>query len=60
MKDEPAYAPIIDAFSGYSYVNGYPDGEPAEAGARGFSDSIAAYQGVFAVMAALYHRLKTG
>ena len=29
MKDEPAYAPIIDAFSGYSYVNGYPDGEPA-------------------------------
>ena len=60
MKDEPAYAPIIDAFSGYSYVNGYPDGEPAEAGARGFSDSIAAYQGVFAVMAALYHRSKTG
>ena len=60
MKDEPAYAPIIDAFSGYSYVNGYPDGEPAEAGARGFSDSIAAYQGVFGVMAALYHRSKTG
>jgi crotonobetainyl-CoA:carnitine CoA-transferase CaiB-like acyl-CoA transferase len=60
MKDEPAYAPVIDGFSGYSYVNGYPDGEPAEAGARGFSDSIAAYQGVFAVMAALYHRAKTG
>ena len=60
MKDEPAYAPVIDGFSGYSYVNGYPDGEPAEAGARGFSDSIAAYQGVFAVMAALYHRSKTG
>ena len=59
MKDEPAYAPVIDGFSGYSYVNGYPDGEPAEAGARGFSDSIAAYQGVFAVMAALYHRSKT-
>jgi len=60
MKDEPAYAPIIDGFSGYSYVNGYPDGEPAEAGARGFSDSIAAYQGVFALLAALYHRSKTG
>ena len=60
MKDEPAYAPVIDGFSGYSYVNGYPDGEPAEAGARGFSDSIAAYQGVFALMAALYHRSKTG
>ena len=60
MKDEPAYAPVIDGFSGYSYVNGYPDGEPAEAGARGFSDSIAAYQGVFAVLAALYHRSKTG
>ena len=60
MKDEPAYAPVIDGFSGYSYVNGYPDGEPAEAGARGFSDSIAAYQGVFALLAALYHRSKTG
>jgi crotonobetainyl-CoA:carnitine CoA-transferase CaiB-like acyl-CoA transferase len=60
MKDEPAYAPVIDGFSGFSYVNGYPDGEPAEAGARGYSDSIAAYQGVFAVMAALYHRSKTG
>ena len=60
MKDEPAYAPVIDGFSGFSYVNGYPDGEPAEAGARGYSDSIAAYQGVFAVMSALYHRSKTG
>jgi crotonobetainyl-CoA:carnitine CoA-transferase CaiB-like acyl-CoA transferase len=60
MKDEPAYAPVIDGFSGYAYVNGYPDGEPAEAGARGFSDSIAAFHGVYAVMAALYHRSKTG
>ena len=59
-KDEPAYAPVIDGFSGYGYVNGYPDGEPAEAGARGFSDSIAAFHGVYAVLAALYHRSKTG
>ena len=59
-KDEPAYAPVIDGFSGYGYVNGYPDGEPAEAGARGFSDSIAAFHGVYAVLAALYHHLKTG
>ena len=60
MKDEPAYAPVIDGFSGYAHVNGYPDGEPAEAGARGFSDTIAAFHGVYAVLAALYHRSKTG
>ena len=60
MKDEPAYAPVIDGFSGYAYINGYPDGEPAEAGARGFSDSIGAFHGVYAVTAALYHRSKTG
>lgn len=60
MKDELAYAPVIDGFSGYAFDNGYPEGEPAEAGARGFADSIAAHYGVFAVLAALYYRSKTG
>jgi len=60
MKDEPAYAPVIDGLSGYAYVNGYPDGEPAEAGARGFADTIAAFHGAYAILAALYHRAKTG
>ena len=36
MKDEPAYAPVIDGLTGYAFVNGYPDGEPAEAGAGDF------------------------
>ena len=60
MKDAPAYAPIIGAYSGFCYDNGYPDGEPAEPGCRGWTDSITAEQGVFAILAALYHRNKTG
>ena len=58
MKDEPAYAPVIDGLSGYAHVNGYPDGEPAEAGAGGFADTIAAFHGAYAILAALYHRAK--
>jgi crotonobetainyl-CoA:carnitine CoA-transferase CaiB-like acyl-CoA transferase len=60
MKYEPAYAPVIDGLTGYAFVNGYPDGEPAEAGARGFSDTVAAFHGAYAILAALYHRSKTG
>ena len=60
MKDEAAYAPVIDGLAGYAYVNGYPDGEPAEAGPRGFADTIAAFHGAYAILAALYRRSTTG
>jgi len=60
MKDVPAFAPVIGGFSGFVFENGYPDGEPAEPGCQGWTDSIGAEQGLFAVLAALYHRSKTG
>jgi benzylsuccinate CoA-transferase BbsF subunit len=59
-KEVPAYAPIVGGFSGYAFENGYPDGEPAEPGCRGWTDTIAAEQGSFAILAALYHRNMTG
>ena len=58
--ERPAFAPIIDAFNGFLYTNGYIDGEPAVVGSGGWTDSIAAQHGTFAVLSALYHRDKTG
>ena len=54
----PGYAPAFNAISGLGHLTGHPDGPPAE-----LHDSIDARVGataVFAVLAALYHRLKTG
>jgi crotonobetainyl-CoA:carnitine CoA-transferase CaiB-like acyl-CoA transferase len=59
-KEVPAYAPIVGGFSGYAFENGYPDGEPAEPGCRGWTDTIAAEQASFAILAALYHKANTG
>ncbi|MFC1932734.1 CaiB/BaiF CoA transferase family protein, partial [Chloroflexota bacterium] len=58
--ERPAYASIIDAYSGFSFANGYVGGEPVAVGAAGWVDSVTAEHGVFAIMAALYHRSKTG
>ena len=58
--ERPAYAPIVDAFTGLTFANGYLGGEPAGVGVRGWTDSITAHYGVFAILAALYHRNKTG
>jgi crotonobetainyl-CoA:carnitine CoA-transferase CaiB-like acyl-CoA transferase len=59
-SERPAYSPIIDAFTGIAYANSFPGGEPLGLGVRGWNDSISAQHGVFAVLAALYHRSKTG
>ncbi|MFC1986941.1 CaiB/BaiF CoA transferase family protein [Chloroflexota bacterium] len=58
--DRPAYAPIIDAFSGFLFANGHIGSPPRIVGSIGWCDSVSAEYGVFAVMAALYHRSKTG
>jgi len=58
-SERPAYSPIIDAFTGIAYANSFPGGEPLGLGVRGWNDSISAQHGVFAVLAALYHRSKT-
>ena len=59
-RELPAFAGIIEAFSGLCYLNAHPDGEPLPMATRGYSDLAAAQHGVFAILAALYHRSKTG
>ncbi|MBE0415452.1 MAG: CoA transferase [Dehalococcoidia bacterium] len=59
-KEFPAFAPIIDAFAGFTALNGYIGGEPRPFGVGGWTDLTAAHHGVFAILAALYHRSKTG
>jgi len=50
---------VIDGFSGYSYVNGYPDGEPLRR-APGFFRFDCCLSGVFALMALFITARKTG
>jgi benzylsuccinate CoA-transferase BbsF subunit len=56
----PAYAEIVEAFDGSTYINGYPDGEPATVGVASWTDATQAQHGVFAILTALYHRARTG
>ena len=59
-KERPAFAGIIEALSGVCALNAYPDGEPLPMATRGYTDLTAAQHGAFAILAALYHRSKTG
>ena len=59
-KDLPAYASIIDAFSGLSVMNGYVGGAPLKVGSIGWTDMVASQYMVFATLAAIYHRSQTG
>ena len=59
-KEFPGYAPIVDAFTGLTSVNGYIDAKPAPLGSYGWTDMIQALNGTFAILAALNHRLETG
>jgi benzylsuccinate CoA-transferase BbsF subunit len=59
-KARPSYAEIVEAYDGSTYLNGYPDGGPATVGVSPWTDGIQAMHGAFAIMAALYHRHRTG
>ena len=59
-KETPAYAPVVDAFSGVLSVNGYEDGPPCVIGTRGWTDAMVAVHGVFVMLSALHHRAETG
>ncbi|MDY6935267.1 MAG: CoA transferase [Spirochaetota bacterium] len=56
----PAYAPIVDAFCGFTSMNGYYKSEPLPFGVGGWTDIAAAQHGAFSILVALYHRSKTG
>ncbi|MCH8279108.1 MAG: CoA transferase [Chloroflexi bacterium] len=54
----PGYAPAFNALSGLGHMTGYADGPPGE-----LHDSLDARVGAtaaFAIMSALFHRLRTG
>ena len=54
-----AYMGTIHAYTGLNSINGYPDGPPKSAGGL-WADYSSGAALVFAVMAALYHRKRTG
>ncbi len=58
--ERPAYAEIVEAFDGSSYMNGYPGGEPNTVGVAPWMDAGQAMHGSFAILSALYHREQTG
>ncbi len=58
--ERPAYAEIVEAFDGSSYLNGYPGGEPNTVGVAPWMDAGQAMHGAFAILCALYHREQTG
>jgi len=58
--ERPAYAEIVDAFSGATFVNGYPEGEPNVVGVSPWTDAFQANHGSVAILSALYHRMQTG
>lgn len=60
LHERPAYAEIVDAFTGATSVNGYPGGEPAVIGVSPWTDSSAATHGAFSMLAAIYHHRQTG
>lgn len=59
-KSRPSYAEIVEAYDGSTYLNGYPGGGPATVGVSPWTDATQAMHGAFAIMAALYHRNRTG
>ncbi|MGD0779278.1 MAG: CoA transferase [Dehalococcoidales bacterium] len=59
-RSRPSYAEIVEAYDGSTYLNGYPGGEPATVGVSPWTDATQAMHGAFAIMAALYHRDRTG
>jgi benzylsuccinate CoA-transferase BbsF subunit len=59
-KERPAYAEIVDAFTGATFSNGYPGGEPNVIGVSPWTDGAQAIHGAVAMMTALYYKQNTG
>lgn len=57
--DLPGFARIAEAFSGLTYITGYPDRPPVFAGYP-IADGVSGMYGAFAIMLALQHRANTG
>jgi len=57
-REYAGYAPIFAAFGGLAHLTGYEDGEPNTM--SGVMDLRVGTASAFAILAALYHRQKTG
>ena len=55
MTDQPGFGTLAEAFSGFAYITGQPDGPPTLP-AFGLADGVASLAGVYGVMMALYWR----
>jgi CoA:oxalate CoA-transferase len=58
-RDDVSYDVVAQAMGGLMSVTGYPDGEPLKAGIS-LGDYMGGYNGVIAILAALYYRTVTG
>ncbi len=60
LADMKGYAPVISSLAGMDYMVGYADEPPVGSMNFGLCDPNAGAQAVFAVLAAVYHRERTG
>ena len=60
FKERPAYAEIVDAYTGATNGNGYYQDDPAVIGVSPWMDAAQAMHGSFSMLTALYHRMMTG
>jgi CoA:oxalate CoA-transferase len=58
-RNDVSYDVVAQAMGGLMSVTGYPDGEPLKAGIS-LGDYMGGYNGVIAILAALYYRTLTG
>lgn len=59
LRNKVAYDPVAQAMGGLMAVTGYPDRPPVKVGSS-IADANAGIHGAFGILAALYHRIKTG
>ena len=59
-RTRPSYAEIVEAMDGSTFLNGFPGGESSTVGVSPWTDATQAMHGAFSIMAALFHRSKTG
>jgi benzylsuccinate CoA-transferase BbsF subunit len=59
LRDRGSFGPGIDAMSGLSHLTGYPDSTPLKPG-NYYCDFNAGVHAALAIMAAIYHKRRTG
>lgn len=58
LAQKPGFASVCEGFSGFRYVNGFPDQAPVRPNLS-MGDSLASLHAAFGILMALHHRNKT-